>query len=383
MRKIKTGVIGAGMMGPIHTEALRRLGFVEVVALAEADSKLARAKAEALSISKAYGDYRELLRDDEIEVVHNCTPNHMHYEITRAALEAGKHVVSEKPLAMNSGESRELVRLAGEKGLVNAADFNYRGYPISKHVREFVKAGELGELYLVHGSYLQDWLILPTDYNWRLEPDVGGVSRAVADVGSHWFDMVQYLTGKRVVEVMADLKTIHKTRRKPLRAVETYAGKLLGPEDYTEVEITTEDCATILFRMEGGVPGSLVVSQVSAGRKNRLYYEIDGSRCALSWDQERPNELLVGRREGLNEVLIKDPSLMMPESRAYAHYPGGHPEGYSEGPLNLFTNVYLDVADGKPGSRDYPTFADGHAEVVITEAVLRSFESRSWVEVEE
>ena len=381
MRKIRTGIIGSGMMGPIHTEALRRLGNVEVVAMAEANDDLARQKAGALSIPKAYGDYRKMIADPEIEVVHNCTPNQFHFEVTKAILAAKKHVISEKPLAMTSKESGELCALAAGAGVVNAVDFNYRNYPLLQHMHHLVKSGDLGDIFIAHGSYLQDWLYLPTDYNWRIEPAVGGESRAVADVGSHWFDTVQFITGRKVVEVMGDLTTTHKIRKKPTKPVETYAGKLLSAEDYTDVPVTTEDCATILFRFDNGAPGSLVVSQVSAGRKNRFSFEIDGSKAAVAWDQENPNELWVGRRERANELVIKDPSLMKPEARPFAHYPGGHPEGYAEGPYNLFQNVYRHIAEGGKGPAAYSTFADGHSVIVLCETVVKSHKARAWTQV--
>jgi predicted dehydrogenase len=381
MKKIRTGIIGSGMMGPIHTEALRRLGYVEVVALAEATEELARTKSQALHIPKGYADYRKLIEDPDVEVVHNCTPNAYHFEVSKAILAAGKHVVSEKPLATHAKHSAELVERANKAGVVNAIHFNYRNYPLVQHMRAMVKSGELGALYLQHGSYLQDWLILDTDYNWRVEPGAGGDSRAVADIGSHWFDTVQFITGDPVVEVMADLAIVHKTRKKPKMAMETYAGKVLTAADYSEVPVATEDAATILFRTKSGAPGSLVVSQVSAGRKNRLYFELDFAKGALEWDQEEPNTLWVGRRERPNESLIKDGSLLVPEVRPFAHYPGGHPEGYSEGPYNLFMQVYAHIASGAKSAPAFSTFQDGHNEIAICEAILQSSKSRSWTKV--
>lgn len=381
MKKIRAGIIGSGMMGPIHTEALRRLGYVEVVALAEATGELAKAKSQSLHIPKGYGDFRQLIADPDVEVVHNCTPNAFHFEVSKAIIAAGKHVVSEKPLAMNAKESAELVDLANKAGVVNAIHFNYRNYPLVQNMRAMVKAGELGRLLLTHGSYLQDWLILETDYNWRVEPAVGGDSRAVADIGSHWFDTVQFITGDPVMEVTADLTTVHQTRRKPKRAMETYAGKVLTADDYSEVPVTTEDAATILFRTKSGAPGSLVVSQVSAGRKNRLYLELDYAGGALEWNQEEPNTLWIGRRERANESMIKDGSLLRPEVRAFAHYPGGHPEGYSEGPYNLFSQVYAHIAAGAKVPPTFSTFEDGHNAIAICEAVLRSHRSRAWTRV--
>ncbi len=381
MKKIRTGIIGSGMMGPIHTEALRRLGYVEVVALAEANDELAKAKSAALHIPKGYGDYKALIADPEVDVVHNCTPNAVHFEVSKAIMAAGKHVVSEKPLAKSSAESKELVQLAAKAGVVNAIHFNYRNYPLVQQMRAMVKAGELGKLFLLQGSYLQDWLIFDTDYNWRVETGAGGDSRAVADIGSHWFDTIQFITGDPVVEVMGDLTTVHKTRKKPRKAVETYAGKTAGVAEYDDVPVATEDCATILFRTKSGAPGSCVVSQISAGRKNRLYLEADYAKGALEWDQEEPNSLWIGRRETANQSMIKDSSLMHPEARSFAHYPGGHPEGYSEGPYNFFANVYGHIAGGRKGAPTFSTFQDGHDEIAICEAILASSRARAWTKV--
>ncbi len=248
-----------------------------------------------------------------------------------------------------------------------------------------VRRGELGELFLVHGHYLQDWLLHDTDYNWRLESAAGGASRAMADIGSHWCDLVQFVTGSRIRRVFAHLFTVHDTRRKPHEAVETYRGKEAGaPVEYDEVPIDTEDGALVLVQLENGARGSLTVSQVSAGRKNRQWIEIDGSRGALSWNQEEPNRLWIGHRDAPNEVLIKDPALLDEDARRYAHYPGGHPEGYPEGPRNLFDNFYRYVRDGRvPGrdAADFPTFEDGHAAVLVVEAVLRSHALNAWVDV--
>ena len=384
MTKIKTGIIGTGFIGPAHVEALRRLGSVEVAAVAERGQELADAKAKALAIPKAYGDYRQLLADPEIEVVHNCTPNHLHFEINQAILAAGKHVVSEKPLAMNALESRELVRLANEAGVVNAINFNYRYMPLVQQAHQMClgggAGGEVGRVLAVHGSYLQDWLLLENDWNWRLVPEQSGESRAVADIGSHWCDLVQFVTGLKIVRVMADLVTIHPIRKRPKVEVETYAGKVLQPEDLEDVRISTEDYASILLEFDSGAHGVVTINQCAAGRKNRLWFEIDGSRAALAWDQERPNELWVGRRDAPNRVLLKDPSLLHPAAREYAHYPGGHNEAYADGPKNLFRNVYGFIAGVRPGG-DFATFQDGHHEIAICEAVLVSSRERRWVDV--
>jgi len=382
-KKIKAGIIGTGFIGPAHVEAVRRLGNVEMVAVAEANQEMADAKAEAMSIPKGYGDYHKLLEDPEIQVVHNCTPNHLHFQINKDILSAGKHVVSEKPLAMNSQQSSELVELAKESGKINVVNFNYRFYPLVQHARAMVEAGEIGDVYAIHGSYLQDWLYLQTDWNWRLQPELSGESRAVADIGSHWCDIIQFISGQTITRVMADMRTIHAERMKPKKEVETYAGKTLQPEDYEAQPINTEDYASVLFELSSGAHGVFTVSQVAAGRKNRLFYEIDGSKCSLAWDQESPNEMWIGYREKANETIVKDPSLLHEDAQEYAHYPGGHPEGYPDGPKNLFRNVYRAVAEGGsiPSNPDWCTFADGHKEVAICEAIIASNKSQCWTEV--
>lgn len=382
MQRIQAGIIGTGFIGPAHIEALRRLGNVEVAAVAERGQDLAERKAKELSIPKAYGDYHALLADPDIQVVHNCTPNHLHFEVNRDILAAGKHVVSEKPLAMNSTESRELVRLANEAGVVHAIDFNYRYMPLVQQARLMCQASdEVGRVLAVHGSYLQDWLHQDTDWNWRLVPEMSGDSRAIADIGSHWCDLVQFVTGLKIVRVMADLVTIHPVRKRPKVEVETYAGKVLTPEEMEDVPINTEDYGSVLLEFDSGAHGVLTVNQCAAGRKNRLFYEIDGANCALAWDQEQPNELWIGRRSGPNQVMLKDPSLLHAEAREYAHYPGGHNEAYPDGPKNLFRNVYGFIAGTRPGG-DFATFEDGHNEIAICDAVLASNRAKQWVDVE-
>lgn len=379
---IGVGVAGTGFIGPAHIEALRRNG-IQVLGLAESSPEKAEEKAAELGIPRSYGSVEAMLEDPEVDVVHLATPNHLHYPHAKAALLAGKHVVCEKPLAMNSAESAELVDLAAEKGLVNAVNFNIRMYPLSQQARSLVQNGELGDLFILQGSYLQDWLLFPTDWNWRLEPELGGTLRAVGDIGSHWLDLLTFITGLRVEEVLADFKTFHPIRKKPAKPVETYAGKILAPEDYIDQPIHTEDYATILLHYENGVRGVLTVSQVSSGRKNRLSYEISGSESSLAWDSERPNELWIGHRTEPNQILMKDPALLSPEARQVASYPGGHNEGFPDTFKQLYAKVYSYILSAdytKPP--DFPTFADGHYENQLCEAIERSARERRWIEVE-
>lgn len=385
MEKIKVGIIGTGFIGPTHIEAIRRLGFVEVVGLAETNLETAQKKAAELGIPKAYGDYREMLRDSEIQVIHNCTPNHLHFSINKEIILAGKHVVSEKPLAMDSKESAELVALAKKHGVVHGVNFNYRQHASVQNLRAKIAKGDLGRVNLVHGSYLQDWLLYETDYNWRLAPEVGGKSRAVADIGSHWCDTVQFVTGKKIVEVFADLATVVPVRKKPKTNVATFGAQSTEKIEYEDVPINTEDYASVLFRFEDGSRGVFTVSQVSAGRKNRLSFEIDGSENSVFWNQEEPEKLWIGHRGKPNEILLADPALFTSEAISAIHHPGGHNEGWPDALKNMMLNYYTFIREGKDPLKDKPNFAtfeDGHVSMTITDAILESNEQQKWVKVQ-
>ena len=381
MAKIQVGIIGSGFIGPAHVEALRRIGDVRVAAIADVDLATAKKKAEELSIERFYGDYRELLREPDIQAVHVCTPNHLHFPIVKAALEAGKHVVCEKPLAVEVAQAKELVALAERKGVVNAVHFNVRFYPLMRQVKLMVEKGEIGRIFSIHGSYLQDWLFYDTDYNWRLEPEVAGRSRAVADIGSHWMDLIEYVSGLAVLEVLADFATFHKTRMKPKRPVETYSGKLLTADDYEPRPINTEDYATVMMHLENEARGVMTVSQVSAGRKNRIYFEIDGSKKSVWWDSEDPNRLWIGRRDGNNELMMKDPSLVYPEVRSLISYPGGHNEAFPDTSKQMFKEVYRRISGAGSSPVQYPTFKDGLRELELCDAIVKSTHAAGWCRV--
>ncbi len=378
---VKVGIAGTGFIGPAHLEALRR-NNIRVVGLAESTAELATKKAAELGIDKAFPSYEAMLADPEIKVVHLATPNYLHFAQAKAALEAGKHVVCEKPLAMNSSESAALVKLAAETKLVNAINFNLRFYPLMHQARDMVRNGEIGNIYVMQGSYLQDWLLYETDWNWRLEPGLGGTLRAVADIGSHWLDLLTFISGLQIEEVFADFKTFLPTRKKPSKPVETYTGKILQPEDYIDQPIHTEDYATILLHYENGARGVVTVSQVSAGRKNRLFFEINASKQSLAWDSEHPNDMWIGKRDTYNGILMKDPSLLSLDTRNIVSYPGGHQEGFPDTFKQLQSRVYKYIQagdfDAKP---DFPTFKDGHYEMCLCEAVERSARDGGWVKV--
>jgi predicted dehydrogenase len=376
---ISAAVIGSGFIGTVHVEALRRIG-VRVAGLLEASPDLGRRRAEDLGIAKAYGSLEDLLADD-VQVVHVTSPNELHHPQVRQILTAGKHVVCEKPLAMTSEQSAELVRLAADTGVVNAVNFNIRWYPINQHVASFVREGGLGDVRMVTGHYFQDWLLYDTDWNWRLEADQGGALRAVGDIGSHWLDLTSFLTGLRVEAVMAELTTFVPVRHKPTGEVVTFSTE--RATDTIPIDIRTEDTASILLRFEGGARGSVDISQLSPGRKNSLTYQIDGSSSAVAWDSEQPDSLWIGHRDRPNELLLRNPALMNAAGTAAARLPGGHVEGFADTFGAVFTAVYDDVLAGRP-SRDprYANFAAGHEEMLIGDAVLDSARTGTWASVQ-
>jgi len=366
-------------MGRVHLEAVRRVEFVEVAAVAGRNLDAAQRLGAGFSVPKIAADYRDVLRDPAIDAVHICTPNAQHFSMAKAALEAGKHVLCEKPLATTVEEAEELVTLAAKRGLRNCVCHNLRDYPMVQQIRRMREAGDLGEILAVQGTYFQDWLLYDTDWNWRVDAKSGGPSRCMADIGSHWFDMAEHVTGLRVSSLCADLQTFHATRKQPKHAIETFANKVPGPEDYVETAVDTEDFGAVIFRMGDNARGSVTASQVSAGRKNRLSIEISGTRCSVAWNQERPDELWVGNRDTANQVLLKDPSLLKPEARSYADLPGGHSEGYDDTFKQLFRRFYASIRGEH--AAEYPQFVDGLRQLNILDAVLQSHRSRSWVDV--
>lgn len=383
MRKVRSAIIGGGFIGKQHVEAVRRLGFVEVVAVADTTLDRARSFAADLFLERAYGDYAELLAAPDIEVIHNCTPNQLHYAINRTALEAGKHIISEKPLAMTSAETASLLQIAQHHNRLAAVNFNHRGYPMIQQARALVANGSLGKVQLLHGAYLQDWLLYATDWNWRLDPAVGGASRAVADIGSHWADLVQHVTGQRITRVFADLATVLPFRKRPLVAAQTF-GSSPQDEESEEVAITTEDYATVIFATDHGARGTFTVSQVSAGHKNNLTFEINGTGASVRWDGDAPNELWFGQRDKPNALLTKDPSAVAPSVQPFTHLPGGHPEAWPDALKNVMGQMYNAALEGRtaPTTADaFAGFADGHRAALLVDAVLTSAQRQAWVDV--
>ena len=383
MRRIAdvgAAVIGTGFIGTVHVEQLRRIG-VRVTGVLGSAPERGDARAKSLGVPLAYPSLEALLDDPSVEVVHVTSPNHLHVPQARQILAAGRHVVCEKPLAMTASDSAQLVELAAVSGLVNAVNFNIRFYPLHQHVRELIADGGLGDVRFATGHYFQDWLLLDTDWHWRLDPEKGGALRAVGDIGSHWLDLVTFLTGLPIVAVMADLATFVQMRAEPRGPVETFATERSA--DTVARPMATEDVASILLRFANGARGSVSVSQISAGRKNSLQWEIDGSTAAAAWDSETPDHLWLGHRDQPNEILLRNPALMGAAGRAAAALPGGHVEGFADTFAALFRAIYADVLTGRPADRPpYATFADGHDEMLVGDAVAESARLGRWVEVQ-
>jgi predicted dehydrogenase len=365
-------VVGTGFIGPVHVEALRRLGMA-VVGVLGSDPDKSRRAAAALGLDAAYRDLDELLADPRVGSVHVASPNRLHFEQASRALAAGKHVLCEKPLAMTSAESAELVRLAAGKPLATGVNYNVRFYALCRELADRVRSGTLGEVWHVTGSYAQDWLFHPTDFNWRVRADEGGPLRAVADIGTHWLDLAFAVTGLEVEAVCAELRTVHPRRSAPAGGAQTFTGGGAAPAATESVAVDTEDYGCLLLRFRGGARGCVWVSQVTAGRKNCLRLEVAGSRGSAAWDSTRSDELWLGRRDGPNELLVRDPALLGPLGRGSTSYPGEHAEGFPDSFKHCFRAFYDYIATGDfAAPPPFPTFADGHRELLLCDAVLRS-----------
>ena len=378
-RRVRAAVIGTGFVGPFHVDAIRRAGYADVAWLVGANPERTRARAAALGVPQASTDPEAVFRDADVDVVHVCTPNDSHVDLAERALRAGKHVVVEKPLALNSADARGLQALAAERGRHGAVAFTYRGYPMVREAQQMVASGALGSLRLVHGAYLQDWLSTETDYNWRLEPSAGE-SRAVADIGSHWFNTAEYISGDEITAVCADFATFIPVRQRPAVAAVAFAE---STGERVPVKIGSEDAATVLVRFASGARGAMVLSQVSTGHRNAFTLELAGSDASLAWAQEIPERLWIGTRED-ERTLIRP--LAPPPAAGVPSLPAGHPEGWAEAMRDLMRSFYGAIDDGTDpasGSLSYPSLADGVRAVALVEAVVESARSGAWVSIDE
>jgi predicted dehydrogenase len=379
---MRVGIIGAGFAAASHIEALRRLPNVELVGITASSGTSSAAAAQRFGIDGAFDTFSDLLAAD-IHVIHNCTPNHLHHAINVAALDAGKHLLSEKPLAPTSAETRDLVERAEAAKVVSGVCHNYRHFPLIRQAKAMLEGGDLGSPHLIHGTYLQDWLLYPNDWNWRLDAAQAGASRAVADIGSHWIDLVQYVTGATVARVCARFRTLHEERLKPEGEVQTFSR---AEGAVTPVAIATEDLAAVLLEFDNGATGVVTISQVSPGRKNDLTIRIDTPSVGLGWDQQDPNRLWIGRRDEANSELMRDASLLAPEAAKLAHYPGGHEEGWPDALKNLIADFYAAVSasvTGEDHTPSFATFAEAHQVTKVVQAIVESNRTDGWVEVGE
>ena len=373
MKKIGMGLIGPGFVAAHHIDAVRRLGDVEVVAIAGSSQQSADRKAKDYKVDRAYGDYQSLIADPDVQVIHNTTPNHLHFPVTMAALAAGKHVVSDKPMALNPEEGRKLRDAALTAKVAHVVTFNYRGNPLVQQARGMVKRGEMGDVSFVHGHYLQDWMTDPHVYSWRSDPAKGGSTSALGDIGSHWCDLAEHISGLKIASVLADLTTVIPTRYSSGGSAEAFSCK--GAGESVPVKVEAEDLASVLLRFEDGARGSFNVGQVLPGHKNDLVVEVNGKAMSLKWKQEQQNELWLGRHNQPNQLMAKDPSLVSPEVRPYVHLPGGHQEGWPDAFFNLLRDAYQWIAEGgRPEAKPemLPTFEDGYRSTCLVAAMSKS-----------
>jgi predicted dehydrogenase len=383
MKTIKVGLIGTGYIGTVHLDMLRRLGGVEVAAVADPNTDLARAAADRFGIGRVYRDADALIADPEIEVVHDCAPNHVHFDVNAKAIRAGKELLSEKPLALDSRESAELLSLAAKHGTLTAINFCYRYYPVVQEAAARARRGDLGDVRAFVGHFLQDWLFFETDYSWRLDPKVAGTANVVADLGSHWFDLVQFITGQKIVEVMAELHTCLPKRRRPKGGVLSFGAGAAGESE--EVAITLDDYASLFLKLGNGARGNFTTCQAAAGRKVDIEIQVFGSKESYAWSHVHPNALWIGHREKANEVFYESPQQQTGETGKYATLPTGHPMGYHDAVLNLFRDFYEAVAAKRAGKTckvTCPDFRTGHEMMCVIDAAVRSDKSGAWAMVE-
>ena len=380
MKKIKVGIIGMGYIGESHIEAVRRIGLCDLYAIADTNSQLAKAKAEYYGIEKCYSDIEELLADPEIDAVHNCTPNFLHMEINRKIIESGKHLLSEKPLCTTYDEAQSLVELKKKHpDSVAGVNFNYRLNPMVQEMKYRIRKGDLGEIRLMTGSYQQDWLLYDTDYSWRLEPEIAGNSCAIADIGSHWMDAVQHITGHKITEVMADLKTVIPIRKKPKQQVETFTSKVA--KEFEEVEVKNEEYGAVMFRTDKGASGVYHVSEVAAGHGCYFNIELNGSKASYRWNQEENDRLWIGQRDGDNSYAIRNPNIISSEVKPYTQLAMGHPEGWNDAFKGNIYSFYKYICSGKTDEPIFSTLEQAAYIVKLTEAIIRSNKEQKWIRV--
>jgi predicted dehydrogenase len=370
----RAAIIGAGFIGRVHARALRLLG-VPLHGVTASTPERSETAARELGAERGFAEAAALIADPQVGVVHICTPNHLHRPLAELALRSGKHVVCEKPLATTAADAAALAGLAREAQLTAAVPFAYRYHPMARQLRALAVSGALGRIHLVHGCYLQDWLLLGSDTNWRVDRALGGESRAFADIGAHWCDLAEWATGQRITELAALIETVVPQR--PAGSAETFERRAPAGELRP---VATEDVACLIFRTSDSAVGTVTVSQVSAGRKNRLWIEVDGSEASAAFDQERPETLWLGRPDRAEE-LARGAAALAPDARRLSVLPPGHPQGFLDCFAGFLGDVYGAIGDGRRAG--YPSFDDGLRAARLTDAVLASARGRTWVKVDQ
>jgi len=378
MKQYRAGVVGMGFVGKIHVETIRRLGNVEVVAVA--DTINAQKSAESMQIPHGFADYREMIDTMNLDMIHICTPNNSHFEIAMYALENGVNVLCEKPMTTSVDDAITLVNKVKEAGLVFALNFHNRFYPMTHHMRNIIRDGDLGEIFSITGTYTQDWLLNKTDYSWRLSTEESGKTRVVADIGSHWMDLVEFVSGQKIVAVCADFTIIHKIRKKPIKEMQAYSIEQFDESDYEDIPVNTEDNASVLFRFDNGAKGSAFFSQVIAGKSVDIDVLIGGYKKSAQWKSEECNKLTIGNKDSFYEVLEKGHATVHPDSRSLVAYPLGHLEGFPDAFKQCFRQVYDSIHDPNC-PRDYANAEDGLHEMILCEKIFESDQKQEWVAV--
>lgn len=368
MKKLRIGLIGTGLIGKQHAEAIGRIPGIELVAFTEANREILEKQKAYFGIN-GYLDYKEMIDNEQLDVVHDCTPNVLHYEINKYALEKGIHVYSEKPLAITVEQGKALTTLAKSKGLANGVNFNYRNNAMVQEMLSRMLNKDAGRCFLIHGHYLQDWLLYDTDFNWRLETEAGGASRALADIGSHWFDTVQTITGKKVTDVYTQNFIVHPVRKKKIG------------DKAVDFKVETEDGGLILFKLEDGTQGSLIVSQVSAGYKNQLYVSVDCEKYSMRWNQEQSDRLIIGTREQGEIQYFASPDAVDEGKSRYAALPSGHPVGWADALTNGFREFYTSIFNNSFQNPSYSDFESATYVMKIIEACIKSSNNNQWIKI--
>jgi len=377
MDKVKTAIIGIGFIGAVHIESLRRLGFVDIIAIC--DPLEADKKATFHHIELAYYDYKKMIGEIDIDFLHICTPNNTHFEIASYAIERNINVVLEKPMAVTLEEAETLVKMAEKKKVIAAINFHNRLYPAIHFLKNQISTGALGKIISVNGAYLQDWLLYDTDYSWRLISRESGKTRAIADIGSHWIDLVEYTTGLQVSEVMAEFRTVHKERMKPLSAIQTFSKE--KSVEYENIPIDTEDMASIILRFSNGAIGNCFISQMFSGKKNKIQLFVAGTEASAQWDLDDSNNLEIGYRNSPNKIITKDALLMGEKTADIISYPPGHSEGFADAIKQNFKQIYKKYANRELPS-DFATFKDGLREMIICERIFESARKEQFIKIE-